>query len=152
MLNAYNRGFMTQKGVPNSRRVALLVLKDFVNGRLLYRKPPPGISDGDFAAVCEPVVKDGYQDSKPNRPTITAEGTQERNMTSDRLDAAFFQEKNPTVHMKGQMGPRGLNRVHGYVVYTEQGPQQVQGKSWKKHNNKHKKEKLRRTYNHLDVK
>lgn len=42
-LGAYGtkRGFMTGRGLPDEAKCSKLVLKDFVNGRLLYCKVPP---------------------------------------------------------------------------------------------------------------
>ncbi|KAF4119688.1 large subunit GTPase 1 [Geosmithia morbida] len=52
LLRAYAsaRGFHTQGlGQPDESRAARYVLKDYVNGKLLYVQPPPGIEDGaDF--------------------------------------------------------------------------------------------------------
>lgn len=48
LLTAYarRRGFMTQgKGQPDQSRAARYILKDYVNGKLLYVEPPPGYFD-----------------------------------------------------------------------------------------------------------
>ena len=42
------RGFMTHKGIPDNPRAARIILKDFVNGKLLFCCAPPGISQVDF--------------------------------------------------------------------------------------------------------
>uniref|UniRef100_A0A803W049 Large subunit GTPase 1 homolog n=1 Tax=Ficedula albicollis TaxID=59894 RepID=A0A803W049_FICAL len=44
----YMRGFMTAHGQPDQPRSARYVLKDYVNGKLLYCHPPPGIDPNDF--------------------------------------------------------------------------------------------------------
>ncbi|KAI1631176.1 putative ribosome biogenesis GTPase Lsg1 [Biscogniauxia mediterranea] len=49
LLSAYAkaRGFKTQGvGLPDESRAARLILKDYVNGKLLYVEPPPGWGDG----------------------------------------------------------------------------------------------------------
>jgi large subunit GTPase 1 len=49
LLSAYAsaRGFHTQGlGQPDESRAARHVLKDYVNGKLLYVEPPPGVTDG----------------------------------------------------------------------------------------------------------
>jgi large subunit GTPase 1 len=47
MAYARHRGFMTQgQGQPDQSRAARYVLKDYVNGKLLYCEPPPGDIDG----------------------------------------------------------------------------------------------------------
>lgn len=38
-----NRGFMTANGQPDNARAARYVLKDFMNGRLLYCHAPPNV-------------------------------------------------------------------------------------------------------------
>ena len=42
------RGFMTHKGIPDGSRAARLILKDYVNGKLLYCYPPPGVNAEEF--------------------------------------------------------------------------------------------------------
>lgn len=39
---------MTQNGQPDNPRSARYILKDFVNGNLLYCHSPPGISQDEF--------------------------------------------------------------------------------------------------------
>ena len=57
-LYARVRGFMSQKGVPDLSRAARVILKDYVNGKLLYCYPPPGIEEKDFKEESSiPLVK-----------------------------------------------------------------------------------------------
>jgi large subunit GTPase 1 len=42
------RGFMTARGLPDSPRSSRHILKDFVQGKLLYCNPPPEIDAGEF--------------------------------------------------------------------------------------------------------
>ncbi|KAM9975246.1 hypothetical protein ACTFIW_000873 [Dictyostelium discoideum] len=44
----YMRGFRTVHGAPDQSRAARIVLKDFVNGKLLYCHPPPGFDSIKF--------------------------------------------------------------------------------------------------------
>lgn len=39
---------MTHKGIPDGSRAARLILKDYVNGKLLYCYPPPGYDVQEF--------------------------------------------------------------------------------------------------------
>lgn len=39
---------MTHKGIPDGSRAARLILKDYVNGKLLYCYPPPGYDSEEF--------------------------------------------------------------------------------------------------------
>lgn len=43
-----NRGFMTANGQPDQSRSARYVLKDYVNGKLLYCHAPPGYKQEEF--------------------------------------------------------------------------------------------------------
>ena len=42
------RGFMTQRGLPDNPRTARYILKDYMNGRLLYALAPPNMQQEDF--------------------------------------------------------------------------------------------------------
>lgn len=48
LAHAYQRGFMTANGQPDQSRSARYVLKDFVNGKLLFCHAPPGIDQKEF--------------------------------------------------------------------------------------------------------
>lgn len=39
---------MTHKGIPDGSRAARLILKDYVNGKVLYCYPPPGYDSEEF--------------------------------------------------------------------------------------------------------
>ena len=42
------RGFMTARGLPDNPRSSRHILKDFVNGKLLYCIPPPEVDPAEF--------------------------------------------------------------------------------------------------------
>eukprot|EP01080_Neovahlkampfia_damariscottae_P009501 gene9501-1707_t len=44
---AIHKSIMSHKGVPNASRVARIILKDYVSGKLLYCHPPPKIHNED---------------------------------------------------------------------------------------------------------
>lgn len=57
-----NRGFMTANGQPDNPRSARYVLKDFVNGKLLYAHAPPNIDQKEYHTWperkrCIPLIK-----------------------------------------------------------------------------------------------
>jgi len=58
VLNSYAsiRGFMTVRGIPDSSRAARIILKDYVNGKLLYCHEPPNVDRKDFADQIETVL------------------------------------------------------------------------------------------------
>jgi ribosome biogenesis GTPase A len=48
-----NRGFMTANGQPDNPRSARYILKDFVNGKLLYAHAPPGVAQDGYISWIE---------------------------------------------------------------------------------------------------
>ncbi|XP_026276141.1 large subunit GTPase 1 homolog [Frankliniella occidentalis] len=143
LLNAYgyNRGFMTHKGIPDNPRAARIILKDFVTGKLLYCCAPPGVIQDDFHTF-----PPRCRQTKHAGSVVTPQGEKimrPNKMTSADLDKVFFEKANIKAHHKGRQ-----------LIKTGNQPsdeQSVESKPWKKHNNRNKKEKLRRLYGHLDA-
>lgn len=44
----YLRGFMARSGTPDRNRGARIILTDYMNGKLLYAHPPPGVPHESF--------------------------------------------------------------------------------------------------------
>ncbi|XP_048487607.1 large subunit GTPase 1 homolog isoform X1 [Plutella xylostella] len=135
--HAFNRGFMTAAGQPDSSRSARLLLKDAASGRLRWAALPPGAAPPPAPAVA----------SQTRRPTPREARAVEGWLNkSSELDKAFFAMNKSTAHAKGKpvLGIVGAQAAEG---------QEMLAKPWKKekrHANKNKKEKLRRVYSHLD--
>lgn len=126
------RGFTTQGvGQPDESRAARVILKDYVNGKLLYVEPPPGWGDGaDFnhelynsehlpikrkAALLKAMdaldVGDG--ESTPDTVDLALPA----GAKSQKLDTAFFaQDARNAGHVKMPFSHK----------YTEQGKAQAQ--------------------------
>ncbi|XP_012533836.2 large subunit GTPase 1 homolog [Monomorium pharaonis] len=153
LLNAYgyNRGFMTQNGQPNNPRSARYILKDFVNGKLLYCVAPPMFNQEHFHTF-----PSRRRDIFANRhvPPRTIRVNEGCRVTTGDMDRKFFQD----MHVK---------KIHGSVLQystmhagsTVSLTESIDGhsdrikKPWKiinKHVNKNKREKTRRVYAHLD--
>jgi len=161
------RGYMTSQGRPDCARSARIVLKDHVNGKLLYCHAPPGIDAADFGddqgerinGLTSPTSAVDSDDDELS--TIDETGSQASNTTlnqksnkngkklpaamsstaeTDRLDREFFAAERPG------FGTRGRKTVEDAAGGGAGGD----GKPWKKHNNRNKKEKLRRVYGYLD--
>ncbi|KRT79505.1 50S ribosome-binding GTPase [Oryctes borbonicus] len=140
ILNTYGftRGFMTANGQPDNPRAARYIIKDFINGKLLYVYPPPGINDDEFHNWPP-------QKLSSNKIPIPREirATKFNKMTTEELDRSFFNSNMHGVHTKGsKIGPS----ICGYSRPEDEKP----WKEFNKHANKKKKEKLRRLYAHLD--
>ncbi|XP_072174927.1 large subunit GTPase 1 homolog [Diadema setosum] len=151
--HAYVRGFMTHKGVPDCFRSARIVLKDYVNGKLLYRVPPPDVSPEEFESIHFPSeevgeVKAGSRPKKSaNKPMITEGGQTVKKSPEKKVDESFF-SKPSVAHTKALPPGRGMAGVQPAPGMAGVG---VMGKPWKKQK-RGKKEKLRRVYGHLDEK
>lgn len=157
LLNTYGymRGYMTQSGNPDCPRTARYILKDYVNGKLLFCNPPPGI---DAAAFQMPP----YTDRKLVSRKRGAEQAQfSSKMSASRLDKEFFAKMTMRGHAQGPravhnyerseglrpIGSSGQGEGQGSASLTPFSSQQsLSGKPWKRHNNRNKREKLKRVY------
>ncbi|KYN00306.1 PREDICTED: large subunit GTPase 1 homolog [Cyphomyrmex costatus] len=152
LLNAhgYNRGFMTQNGQPDNPRSARYVLKDFVNGRLLYCVAPPTFDQERFHKF--PPRRRNISTNKhiPPRMIRVNEGCR---VTVNAVDRKFFQD--PHVKIREPTLQYSTMHTGSAVSLTESidGHSNRIKKPWKiinKHVNKNKREKARRLYAHLD--
>ncbi|KAL6257317.1 hypothetical protein P5V15_010892 [Pogonomyrmex californicus] len=151
LLNAhgYNRGFMTQNGQPDNPRSARYILKDFVNGRLLYCVAPPTFEQKTFHTF--PPRRRNISENKHVPPRLARVNKGYRITTKD-LDQKFFQN----AHVKKIRGPvlqHSTMHAGSTVSLTESIDGHSDKKPWKvknKHVNKNKREKTRRIYAHLD--
>ncbi|XP_064460567.1 large subunit GTPase 1 homolog [Ornithodoros turicata] len=140
LLNAYGymRGYMTPSGVPDNPRSSRYILKDFVNGKLVFCTAPPG------------VPQDKYHVYPPDsRTKASTTGTQQprkewaRKTTSRDIDKDFFKKRESQVHSKGKT----CITSSAQVPSTAGSSSEVgNSKPWKKHHNTKKREKLRRVY------
>ena len=133
LLNAlgYLRGFMTPRGLPDQPKTARVLLKDFVSGKLLYCKAPPGVDQQEYHS---PKVEERKQrEMTPRERKIVIQ-----EMSQSEFDSQFFSTKEPTAHIKGIIRPLSQMAL---------GPGSLPPK---KLNKNPKKDKLRRVYSHLD--
>ncbi|KAF7270041.1 hypothetical protein GWI33_016948 [Rhynchophorus ferrugineus] len=140
---AYNRGFMTANGQPDNPRGARYILKDYMNGKLLYCHAPPDIRQAEYHIWPEKKPVNSVKMLPPRQ----ARAIRTNKITSGDIDKVFFTGVSQSVHMKGVQG-----KSVGLVVQGTSQENNV-AKPWKaenKHRNKKKKEKLRRVYAHLD--
>ncbi|KAG5325432.1 LSG1 GTPase, partial [Pseudoatta argentina] len=91
LLNAhgYNRGFMTQNGQPDNPRSARYVLKDFVNGKLLYCVAPPTFDQERFHTFPPQRRNISMNKHVPPRTIRINEGCR---VTVNAVDRKFFQD------------------------------------------------------------
>lgn len=143
----YMRGFMTAHGQPDQPRSARYVLKDYVSGKLLYCHPPPGIDPNDFQHQHERYTQHRAMQGNAEKPKRNPNTQQIENV----VDKTFFHQENVRALMKGVQTVMGYKPGSGPVSLAASSSENVRGKSWKKHGNKNKKEKVRRITKHLDA-
>lgn len=144
----YNRGYMTANGQPDQARAARYILKDLVNGKLLYCYAPPGIEQETFHVFPEKkIVASNHvipaREQRATRVVSTAKA-------SNELDDEFFKAGTGGVYMKGNKNMPHLRPPMGGVEEATAAMHGVHvSKPWKKVK-REKKEKLRNKFAHLD--
>ncbi|XP_072428635.1 large subunit GTPase 1 homolog [Chiloscyllium punctatum] len=144
----YMRGFMTAHGQPDQPRAARYILKDYVTGKLLYCHSPPGIDPAHFQfqhaklEECGVVCDENGTNFKRKQHNLKR--------IENYVDKSFFHQENMRALTKGIQSAMGLKYGISSTPMTGASMENVAGKPWKKHGNRHKKEKLRRMYKHLD--
>ncbi|CAO1633735.1 unnamed protein product [Parajaminaea phylloscopi] len=150
VLTAYAiaRGFVRQgQGNPDESRAARYVLKDYVNAKLLYCSPPPGVSSDEYNAEQRQRAREALKGRRYDPALADAGGGGNLGpggrplggAKSRALDAAFFATGNAGgVQMKGRKGLPGRGVVQGRLAadgtpLTVQGVQQAQPGPGKKH-------------------
>ncbi|KAK5931734.1 hypothetical protein CesoFtcFv8_000028 [Champsocephalus esox] len=148
MAYGYMRGFMTAHGQPDQSRSARYILKDFVNGKLRYCHPPPHINPEDFQPQHSEFLKTDVDFSEFSS-TSTSHNKVRR--IENVVDKNFFHQANVRALSKGVQSVMGYKPGCGPVPAPKPGKEVVEGKPWKKHGNRNKKEKVRRLNRHLEA-
>uniref|UniRef100_A0A2S2QR58 Large subunit GTPase 1 homolog n=1 Tax=Sipha flava TaxID=143950 RepID=A0A2S2QR58_9HEMI len=142
-LNAYacSRGYMTANGQPDGSRAARVILKHYVQGRLLFCIAPPGIDQTKFHSFPPPEENRTTKIFTPFENTLLKPNV----ASGSDLDRVFFQKTTMGVHSKGMQKMDIMGSINNPA-------QQGSSKPWKNHKEKRNKhEKLRRQFRHLDV-
>ncbi|KAM7409527.1 hypothetical protein PAMA_001149 [Pampus argenteus] len=146
MAYGYMRGFMTAHGQPDQPRSARYILKDYVNGKLLYCHPPPHINAKDF----QPQHSKFQKRDLDNCDLSLSTNKHKIKRIENVVDKNFFHQENVRALSKGVQSVMGYKPGSGRVG-LEKPAETVAGKPWKKHGNRNKKEKVRRLTKHLDA-
>ncbi|KAH8331875.1 hypothetical protein KR067_000208 [Drosophila pandora] len=139
----YNRGFMTSNGQPDQARSARYVLKDYVNGKLLYSLGPPSVVQEEYHIFPERQRKAIEESQLPSQ--------QQRAMRIDKsqskaLDQQFFDDKPNHAHVKGRTNFPHVRLSNDGSLVAAADPM---AKPWR-HVKKERREKLRKKFSHLD--
>jgi len=91
------RGFMTTRGTPDESRSARKILKDYVNGKLLFCHPPPtwDTEEHSFNPITEEQVARGI--ACASRAKKTAVTTRR-----EACEQGFFEQKAAKIQLKGR--------------------------------------------------
>lgn len=141
----YMRGFMTAHGQPDQPRSARYILKDYVNGKLLYCHPPPHIKASDF----QPQHDKKLNDEEEQGATRTGKPLKVKRI-ENTVDKNFFHQENVRALTKGVQSVMGY-KPGNMPAAPGASVESIAGKPWKKHGNRNKKEKVRRLNKHLDA-
>uniref|UniRef100_A0A1L8DSK4 Large subunit GTPase 1 homolog n=1 Tax=Nyssomyia neivai TaxID=330878 RepID=A0A1L8DSK4_9DIPT len=140
----YNRGFMTANGQPDQAKSARYILKDFVNGKLLYAYAPTDYVQEEFHIFPERQrATRTYMPPQEKRATRLPGSA----MTEAEFDAIYFKNNSADAYARGRK-----NMPHVRPVSTSTSSVDtvyIAGKS-SKGGKKEKKVKLRKQFAHLD--
>ncbi|CAF4696293.1 unnamed protein product, partial [Rotaria socialis] len=86
---------MTHKGIPDGSRAARLILKDYVNGKLLYCYPPPGYDSQEFQRYSdryelEPEVDETNIETNEDETTSNETTPKKSRFQPSEVDRQFF--------------------------------------------------------------
>lgn len=149
------RGFFTGgQGNPDHSRSSRLVLKDYVNGKLLFCHPPPGIEADDFNAETRdlellraqnklrqkmgPTTRVGkgsdYFVHNPSAPGMTAKSDAPRgkgqSAKANALDSSFFASNVGNAVIIGTKGTKTQNGGDGKKHYKKKREKQRSGRGY----------------------
>jgi len=140
----YNRGFMTANGQPDQSRAARKVLKDFINGKLLFCQAPPTMKQTEFQTFPERQREEYVLQNLPPRQQRSMKITTGK--SSKEIDSAFFNAYNTEAHVKGRN--LGSYKPGAQMIGSTSTLSSID-KPWRGQK-REKREKLRKKYAHLD--
>eukprot|EP00092_Neocalanus_flemingeri_P060397 GFUD01072380.1.p1 GENE.GFUD01072380.1~~GFUD01072380.1.p1 ORF type:complete len:541 (-),score=149.15 GFUD01072380.1:96-1718(-) len=104
------RGFMTARGRPDQSRVARILLKDYVCGKLLYCESPPGL-DQDIFHKHEMEVGRVWKD-EADQQAEARRLQQETKTKAEQIDNNFFAGMSLGAHAKGKKSKKKTKVVN----------------------------------------
>ena len=131
--HALSRGFMTSRGQPDNSRSSRLVLKDYVNGLLLYSFPPPGF-DAELYKTWTTSTVEIVLNSMASNLQVSSD----LKSVADRINRINKRQEQPVNEIDKE-----FFRPHEVGVFIKGRPKAVFTKGKKPRNKK--KEKIRRT-------
>jgi large subunit GTPase 1 len=149
LLSCYGfaRGFMTARGLPNQPRTARLVLKDFVNGRLVHCVAPPGFEQRTFHEMQVDEAKRRKRGVTEFERRVILEERREEDFDDD-----FFRSNNKGLHVKDPAMSSSFDRMRvSDDMPGAGGSSSLPPKGFKRAMKRNKNQKLRNIYAHHDI-
>ncbi|KAI8980856.1 hypothetical protein BDB01DRAFT_851593 [Pilobolus umbonatus] len=116
---AIARGYVkSSQGNPDEARAARYILKDYVNGKLLFCHPPPGINEREFNKEINAAALKVFKKLAPTTrvPSTAlnyvapADGTSNQSGSkTDAVDKAFFEKQLSKPQVSGNIGAAALS-------------------------------------------
>lgn len=133
---------MTANGQPDQARSARYILKDYVNGKLLYCYAPPNCIQEDFHKYPERIPTTITEEKLPS---ATQRAIRLNKVThSSDLDVQFYQENSSKAGIKGR--PLLIDSRNSLTSNANA----ISSKPWRQIKKHEKREKLRKKFAHLD--
>lgn len=156
----YNRGFMTANGQPDQSRSSRYILKDYVNGKLLYAYAPPNMPQSEYHIFPERIRNEVDPKSLPPREQRAIRAATTKGSVNE-LDSQFFKEYSHAPKIKGRSNfphirhpgsSNGTSTASGSIGDSNMSINTlIHGeKPWRANQKREKREKLRRKFSHLD--
>jgi len=128
LLGAYGtlRGFMTAGGRPDQSRAARIILKDYVNGKLLHCEAPPGV-DQDTYHTHEVEVRRVFK-LEADKETEARRLQCVRKTKAEVIDNNFFDRMGHGAHVKGskklgnRLSDKNKSKKKSRIVYADLDP------------------------------
>ncbi|XP_076820375.1 large subunit GTPase 1 homolog [Clavelina lepadiformis] len=120
--HALSRGFMTSHGQPDNSRSARVVLKDYVNGKLLYSRAPPGTDKEEYeswtiskVSMVLSAMKNSLTVSDDLAPLVARINRVNKESVDEihQVEREFFKPRNIRTFTKsGEVGDTKSNKKH----------------------------------------
>jgi len=128
LLGAYGtlRGFMTAGGRPDQSRAARIILKDFVNGKLLHCEAPPGVEQVTYHTH-EIEVRRVFK-LEADKETEARRLQCVRKTKAEVIDNNFFDRMGHGAHVKGskklgnRLSDKNKSKKKSRIVYADLDP------------------------------
>lgn len=142
LLNSYSlmKGYVTGRGLPDHAKSAKCLIKDFVTGHLLYCYAPPIVDQQLYQPYDDCEIKFQPKVITPQQKRVLNDG-----LDKDSFNERYFKQTESHVQSKGINGIQSNSNL-------SLNDKLVSDKPWREANKikRNKREKLRRTYRHLD--